>query len=198
LTYAGEQRVVSTTKTFAASVLALHALWVELFNHPEPALAQAPNVARSVLANHDERMAALATTLAASRYTCTFGTGPAWAVALEGALKLKEIAGLTAEGAETREVVQGILPIVGPETTALAVAPPGSGTKLTLDAAAHCRQLGATVQTIGPLSKEWPARLAGIQYAIPFYLLSLHLAGQLGLDADNPAWRDRYYLITRS
>lgn len=198
LTHAGEPRALSTSKTFVASVLAVHALWVELFNYPEPALARAADVAQSTLEAYETRMESLAADLAGCRYTCVFGTGPAWAVALEGALKLKELTGLIAEGAETRELAQGILPVIGPKTAAIAVAPPGAGTKVTLDAVAHCRELGATVHTVGPLAKDWPARLAGVQYAIPFYLLCLHLATRLGLDADHPAWQDRYLRLTRS
>lgn len=198
LTFAGEQRVISTSKTFVASVLALHALWAELFQRPEPVLATAAEVAAATLAAFDEPMASLATALTGCRYVCVLGTGPAWAVALEGALKLKELAGLTAEGAETREVSQGILPIVGPGTAAIAVAPPGTGAELTAEAVHHCRQLGAVVHTLDALPRPWPTLLAGVQYGLPFYLLCLHLANRLGLDADNPAWRDRYYRLTRS
>jgi glucosamine--fructose-6-phosphate aminotransferase (isomerizing) len=197
LTFAGQQQIPSTRKTFVASVIALHALWVKFFNYPEPALAQAANVAQATLTAFDGPMETLAAKLVGCHYTCVFGTGPSWAVAQEAALKLKEIAELTAEGAETRELVQGILPIIGPGTAAIAVAPPGSGTQMTIDALAHCRELGAVVQTIGPLSKAWPALLAGVQYIIPFYLLCVHLARQRGLDADNPAWRERYYRIMR-
>ena len=73
-----------------------------------------------------------------------FGSGPAWAAALEAALLLKEVAGMPAEGAETREGATSTMMALRPGDLALSL-PTRAGDELLVEAEDACAGRGARV-----------------------------------------------------
>ena len=70
--------------------------------------------------------------------------------ALEGALKLKEMALVHAEGSESWEMASGGATLIGPTSTVIALAPYGPGREAVLDIERHCLDWGARVVEIAP------------------------------------------------
>jgi fructoselysine-6-P-deglycase FrlB-like protein len=123
-----------------------------------------------------------------------FGSGPAWAAALEAALLLKEVAGVPAEGVETREGATSAMMALQPGQLALSLS---TGTDPLLEEAEEiCRSRGALVLRT-PAEGEADRRLA----AITTFPAAVALSARIGLDrelnVDRPAWTDAYYRVAR-
>lgn len=124
-----------------------------------------------------------------------FGTGAAWPAALEAALLLKEVAGVPAEGMETREgATSGMYAL---RRGHLAVGlPSGPHDPLAEEALQVCRGTGATVVTLpdGPSGDRRVASLTSFPAALA---LAATLGGRAGIDVDDPDWQAAYYATTR-
>ena len=90
------------------------------------ALGQLPTVTNSYLAGHAE-IKKLADVLAAKKGFLFLGRGVFFPIALEGALKLKEIAYVHAEGYPSGELKHGPIAMVEPDMVVIAIAPEGDG-----------------------------------------------------------------------
>ncbi len=88
--------------------------------------------------------------VAAFEHAFHFGAGPAYAACLESALKMKEMAILHAEGAETWEMASGSAIILDERALCVALYSGGAGDPSTADTARHARRWGASVLEIGP------------------------------------------------
>jgi glucosamine 6-phosphate synthetase-like amidotransferase/phosphosugar isomerase protein len=123
-----------------------------------------------------------------------FGTGGASVAALETALLLKEVAGIPAEGLETREGATSGMYALRPGH--LVLAHPTHDDPLCEEAAEVCARTGAEVIRVpgGILGPRGAA-------AITTFPAALALAGILGdragLDIDQPAWTSAYYATAR-
>jgi glutamine---fructose-6-phosphate transaminase (isomerizing) len=130
-----------------------------------------------------------------------FGRQFNYPIALEGALKLKEITYLFAEGHPSAELKHGIIALVRPELPSLFIAPDdavfsknvnnieqvkarkgpiiaitsGNGAKTLKDLAADIIQVPNTIDCLSP-----------VLTVIPLQLLAYHLAVELGRDVDKP------------
>ncbi|MBP0649829.1 SIS domain-containing protein, partial [Mycobacterium tuberculosis] len=86
------------------------------------ALREVPARAAEVL-RHDDRIQALAATIAESRDALYLGRGTAYPIALEGALKLKEISYIHAEGYAAGEMKHGPISLIDDGVPVIALAP---------------------------------------------------------------------------
>lgn len=164
------------------------------------ALAEVPARAVDVLA-HDESLEALAGTLVDARTVLYLGRGAAYPIALEGALKLKEISYIHAEGFAAGEMKHGPIALIEKDTPVIVVAPPGELFDKTISNLQEAAARGARVillsdadgiARVGGLadaSIELPQVdpfVAPILYTIPVQLLAYHTAVAKGTDVDQP------------
>lgn len=188
----GGERSVAATATFTASLFALAHLAVGWSGVAEPrALAEVPERARAALLGR-ERAAEVAGQLALSDLAYVIGRGFGFAVALEWALKLKEVAGLPAEPYSAADYRHGPIAVATEGVPALLIDAHGPA-RDDLSALAHqLRARGAHVVRASdddagdlhfPHGPEW---LSPIPAAILGQLLALELALARERDPDRP------------
>jgi glutamine---fructose-6-phosphate transaminase (isomerizing) len=210
-TLAGPEIGVASTKAFTCQLAALAALaigagrargvlsaadeqrlvhaLIEVPRHLSEALALEPQIEQ------------LARELAKSRDVLYLGRGTNFPLALEGALKLKEISYLHAEGYAAGELKHGPIALIDETMPVIVIAPydrvfektvsnmqevaaHGGRLILVTDAkgatAAHGQpQLTLTLPTV-------PATVAPLVYAVPVQLIAYHTAVIMGTDVDQP------------
>jgi glucosamine--fructose-6-phosphate aminotransferase (isomerizing) len=207
----GPSGVPVMTKTFVATLAATHLLLGELLGGERAralraALAGAADDVAAAVTAAEPRVEELAAELADREHLFVAGSGNATAAAFEAALKLKEMALVHAEAAESWEMASGAATIVGPGSVVIALAPPGPGREATLDVARHARGWGARVVEVGPGAEPaiagadhlpLPATaaedLAPLTAVAPVALLAFALARRRGHDPDHPDWVERYH-----
>ena len=210
-TVAGPEIGVASTKAFTAqlSVLACLALATARARGTidaateaalTAALLEVPGRAAEVL-DHDADIQRLAARIAEARDVLYLGRGNCFPVALEGALKLKEISYIHAEGYAAGEMKHGPIALIDRAVPVIAIAPSGplfektasnlqeaaarGGQVIVLsDADGAARLAGIAAETI-VLPKVDPF-VAPILYAIPVQLLAYHVAVLKGTDVDQP------------
>ena len=210
-TMAGPEIGVASTKAFTTQLTTLACLAVTVGRargviaaEREAAIAQAlrevPARAADVLA-HDERLRELAAEVAEARDVLYLGRGAMYPLALEGALKLKEISYIHAEGYAAGELKHGPIALIDESVPVIVLVPSDglfektvsnvqevcarSGKVLLLADAKGIAKLGDTVRW----SVELPAcdpLVAPLLYAIPVQLLAYHVAVLKGTDVDQP------------
>lgn len=189
------QEAVTHTQGFAGNVLVGLRIWAEVVG--DSALAAAVADAPGAVATACEQATQWVEELGAAATPAAgvvFGSGPAWAAALEGALLLKEVAGVPSEGVETREGATSAMYALGPE--ALVVSLPVGDDPLVREAEAICAARGARVLA-APGGDLADARLAPITTFPALVALAAHIGVERGLDIDQPAWTDAYYAVAR-
>jgi len=204
----GPSSVPVMTKTFASTLTAAILLVGELFGDDRSdeiaaALDLAADDARLSIIEAGPRIPDLAAELATAEHVFVVGSGGGHVAALEGALKLKEMALVHAEGSESWEMASGAATLIGPTSTVIAIAPPGPGREAVLDVARHCLEWGARVVEIAPgpsldgagllvISGTAQEDLASLDSLPPLALLADALARVRGIDPDEPGWTERY------
>jgi glucosamine--fructose-6-phosphate aminotransferase (isomerizing) len=164
------------------------------------ALTEVPARAAEVL-NHDERLQALAEEISEARDVLYLGRGTSYAIALEGALKLKEISYIHAEGYAAGEMKHGPIALIDDGVPVIVIAPSDNlfektasnmqeviargGRVIFLSDADGVRKLGKLAAATIALPKVDPF-VAPILYAIPVQLLAYHVACLKGTDVDQP------------
>jgi glucosamine--fructose-6-phosphate aminotransferase (isomerizing) len=126
------------------------------------------------------------------------GGGPAFATALEGALKLREASYVQAEAHELESVLHGPLVSLDSSQLAVVVAEPGPGQERAVEVAAALEAIGVRTLAIGSaaghLAATWrwegqgealPEALAPLVNVIPLQWLAYELARRRGVDADS-------------
>ena len=210
-TVAGPEIGVASTKAFTAqlAVLACFALAAgrargALTPEQEAAatasLLEVPGRAAEVL-EHDAHIQRIAARVAEARDVLYLGRGACFPIALEGALKLKEISYIHAEGYAAGEMKHGPIALIDPRVPVIAIAPSGPLFEKTAsnlqEAAARGGQLivfsdaegAAKLRGIATETVVLPAVdpfVAPILYAIPVQLLAYHVAVLKGTDVDQP------------
>jgi glutamine---fructose-6-phosphate transaminase (isomerizing) len=210
-TLAGPEIGVASTKAFTTQLAVLAALTVALARARgtideagEAALAgqlaEIPSRASEVL-QHDERLQEIAADVALARDVLYLGRGTAFPLALEGALKLKEISYIHAEGYAAGEMKHGPIALIDEHVPIIVLAPPDDLFPKTLSNVEEVMARGGRVIMIS--DAEGVARLAGrmfsgiavphcapfvapLLYAIPIQLLAYHVAVHKGTDVDQP------------
>ena len=208
---AGAEIGVASTKAFTCqlTVLALLALEAarvkgrlgedDLAEKLE-ALYALPGILNQALAT-EERTEAISRKLAKARDILFLGRGPMYPLALEGALKLKEISYIHAEAYASGELKHGPIALVDKEVPVIVMAPRDALFEKTVSNMQEVMARGGKVLLITDrqganeaadgvweqlLMPEVDPFLAPILYAIPAQLLAYHTAVAKGTDVDQP------------
>lgn len=209
-TLAGPEIGVASTKAFTTqlSVLACMALALAArkgaINTEEEArlsaaLREVPARAADIL-NHDGTIAAIAPEIAEARDVLYLGRGTSYPIALEGALKLKEISYIHAEGYAAGEMKHGPIALIDDSVPLIVVAPHDSLFEKTLSNTQEAIARGGKILLLSDkegcrrLSEaRWRVELPDIDpfvspilYSIPVQLLAYHVALAKGTDVDQP------------
>jgi glucosamine--fructose-6-phosphate aminotransferase (isomerizing) len=210
-TVAGPEIGVASTKAFTAqlSVLACLALAAGRARGTisaadeaamTDALLEVPSRAAEVLEN-DAAIQAVAQRVAVARDVLYLGRGNCFPIALEGALKLKEISYIHAEGYAAGEMKHGPIALIDPAVPVISIVPSGPLFEKTAsnlqEAAARGGQIivfsdatgVAKLKGIAVEAVTLPAInpfVAPILYAIAVQLLAYHVAVLKGTDVDQP------------
>jgi glucosamine--fructose-6-phosphate aminotransferase (isomerizing) len=211
LTKAGPEICVASTKTFLAQIAALDLLALELARArktvPENELLKlgrdlrrAPEKVEETLELVEDRVEEAAHFFEEARCALFLGRGPSHAVALEGALKLKEISYLPAEGYPAGEMKHGPIALVDEHCPVVAVLGEGLIREKTLSNVEETVARGANVITIAreddkaarrtsrvvlPVPKV-PEMLGSFVRSVPLQLLAYRVAKDRGCDVDKP------------
>ena len=164
------------------------------------ALEEVPSRMADVL-NHDARIEAMAEQIANVRDVLYLGRGADFAIAMEGALKLKEISYIHAEGYAAGEMKHGPIALIDSNVPIIVIAPSGplfdktvsnmqeviarGGRVIFISDADGIAKAGDDAQAVieMPMVHEIVAPLL---YAIPVQLLAYHVAVHKGTDVDQP------------
>lgn len=164
------------------------------------ALTEVPSRMSEVL-NHDEALRAIAGEVAKARDVLYLGRGTAYPIALEGALKLKEISYIHAEGYAAGEMKHGPIALIDDSVPVIVLAPRDPLFDKTLSNVQETIARGgkvvflsdkagaARMQDQAWYSVEMPnvdPFVAPLLYAIPVQLLAYHTAVAKGTDVDQP------------
>jgi glucosamine--fructose-6-phosphate aminotransferase (isomerizing) len=211
LTVAGPEIGVASTKAFTAQLAVLACLaigfgrargHISLTDEQRltEALLEVPSHAAAVL-DRDAQIRDLATAVAKARDVLFLGRGSLFPIALEGALKLKEISYIHAEGYAAGEMKHGPIALIDTAVPVIALCPTGPLFEKTAsnlqEAAARGGRIMAFTDADGvaPLSRFAERVIAlprvgafstPILYAIPVQLLAYHVAVLKGTDVDQP------------
>ncbi|HEX9094949.1 MAG TPA: SIS domain-containing protein [Candidatus Dormibacteraeota bacterium] len=199
-----QERSPVHTASHTGAMIRLAQLAVGLGSPPwRTELDRIPDAIRSVLGLRARIIQAL-DRLQLARVVHFVGGGPAYATALEGALKLREASYVSAEGHEVESVFHGPLISVQAEDSVVLVAQAGGALERTVELGAALHEIGATTLAIGPsaaslgaatIQVETPAtdeRLAPIVNVVPLQWLALEASRRLGVDADSFRKTGRY------
>ncbi|OQA37615.1 MAG: Glutamine--fructose-6-phosphate aminotransferase (isomerizing) [Acidobacteria bacterium ADurb.Bin340] len=210
LTHAGPEIGVASTKAFTTQLAVLTLLALKLGEAKgtvDPALKAELLQGLRELPAHLERMAALEPKLVAwahrwqeAKDVLYLGRGPLYPIALEGALKLKEISYIHAEGYPAGEMKHGPIALIDRHLPVVALMPKDAHREKTLSnlqeaAARDGRILGLVtegdrgLENIAEDVLELPAVhpwLAPLLYVVPLQLLAYHIAVLRGCDVDQP------------
>jgi len=208
-THAGPEIGVASTKAFTCQLAVMAALAVNLarahgrLENEAEIVAQLQHVpeAMSAALAHDEEIAAMAPKIAAARDVLYLGRGPEYPLALEGALKLKEISYIHAEGYASGEMKHGPIALIDDAVPLIVIAPSGPLFDKTVSNMAEAQARGAQVVLISDAEGiaqagentiatiEMPRvhpLIAPLVYAVPIQLLAYHVAVLKGTDVDQP------------
>jgi glutamine---fructose-6-phosphate transaminase (isomerizing) len=209
LTRAGPEIGVASTKAFTTQLTALAMLAIALAkNGPAAAeegelisqLLQLPRLVEKTL-QLDETIRELAEDFAEKKHALFLGRGPLQAIAMEGALKLKEISYIHAEAYAAAELKHGPLALVDEEMPVIAVAPSNELLEKLKSNLHEVRARGGKLYVFadpqaGMKSEDgitvirMPAHATELQspavFAIPMQLLAYHVAVLKGTDVDQP------------
>ncbi|MDH5230395.1 MAG: glutamine--fructose-6-phosphate transaminase (isomerizing) [Gammaproteobacteria bacterium] len=210
LTRAGPEVGVASTKAFTTQLTALMMLVIALgrrFNVTEEkeheivdGLIHIPGMVEKLLHEIDQPIQELSEDFADKFHALFLGRGSMYPVAMEGALKLKEISYIHAEAYPAGELKHGPLALVDAEMPVITVAPNddlieklksnmqevyarGGRLYVFADAESKIEATGTTKILHIPSCSEL---LAPIIYTIPLQLLSYHVAVLKGTDVDQP------------
>jgi len=201
----GPSQVPVMTKTYASTLTALHMLLLEIFSAPAnyfDELATIADLCEAALVEAKKIIPDLVSVVSKFEHAFYFGAGNAYAASLEGALKMKEMAILHAEGSETWEMASGPATVVSEKSLCVALYTEEETDSSTADTASHARQWGARVLEVGPTASTGDWHLPVQASAVPSFsslalipplaLLAYRTARARGYNPDKPAWRDRY------
>jgi glucosamine--fructose-6-phosphate aminotransferase (isomerizing) len=201
----GPSHVPVMTKTYTSTLTALHLLLLEIFRAPDSYFDDLNAVAdrcAAALTDAKQIIPDLVPLISKLEHAFYFGGGNAYAAALEGALKMKEMAILHAEGSETWEMASGPATVVSEKSFCVALYTGEETDSSTADTAKHSRQWGAHVLDVGPIAPtgDWhfPVKasvvpsFSSLALIPPLALLAYRTAQARGYNPDKPAWRDRY------
>ena len=209
LTIAGPEIGVASTKAFTTQLVALKLLIGLLIQSYEgnsekvkdlvTDLKKLPSLLEQSL-EHDQAIERMAEQFIEKNNALFLGRGDQYPVAMEGALKLKEISYIHAEAYPAGELKHGPLALVDSEMPIIAVAPNTNLLEKLKSNLEEVRSRGGVLYLFADKSsginkqdnihliemEEVPESIAPIIYTIPLQLLSYHVAVFKGTDVDKP------------
>ena len=210
-THAGPEIGVASTKAFTCQLAVLASLAANLarargrLTREEEKvivrhLAEAPAALNGALA-YDDAIQEMAHNIAVARDVLYLGRGTDYPLALEGALKLKEISYIHAEGYAAGEMKHGPIALIDETVPIIVIAPSGPLFDKTVSNMQEVQARGGKVVLISDydgieaagegclatitMPKVHPL-IAPLVYAIPVQLLAYHVAVAKGTDVDQP------------
>jgi glucosamine--fructose-6-phosphate aminotransferase (isomerizing) len=202
---------VAATKTFTAQLMAFYGLALEIAYHRQTitagrieeiltGLRQLPGEIETILENQEKYIEHLVHDFAETKDFIFVGRGINFPIALEGALKLKEISYIHAEGYAAGEMKHGPIALLDAKVPVVAIAMPGTVYEKVISNAQEAkardsRLIGVTSVNHGEAAEifndiipvsDVEEILSPILTAIPLQLLAYHIAARRGLDVDQP------------
>ncbi|QTN33802.1 glutamine--fructose-6-phosphate transaminase (isomerizing) [Akkermansiaceae bacterium] len=207
--HAGPEISVASTKAFTCQVSVLLMMALKLgrgrrFSRDEGLelareIESIPSLVKQVIDKADA-IAAIAARYLENEHAFFIGRGPMYPVALEGALKLKEISYIHAEGYHAAELKHGPIALLQPGTPVIAVACEGPAKDKTLGNVEECRARGARILGIVTEGDHGAAEVMDDCIAVPkahplvatipavvaLQIFSYHVARLRGCEIDQP------------
>ncbi|HLF11954.1 MAG TPA: isomerizing glutamine--fructose-6-phosphate transaminase, partial [Gammaproteobacteria bacterium] len=206
--HAGPEIAVVSTKTFTCTAVAFALLAINLGRLRDlstangarliAALTALPAQVQAIL-DAEGPILAVAKALAQSRDVYFVGRGPGFAVALEGALKLKEVSYLHAEACPASELKHGPLALISPETPTVIVLPRDDLFAKNVSTIEEIRARSGPTYVVTQSGPQLPVTVDGvievptsereldaILLNVPLQLLAYHVALAKGRDIDQP------------
>lgn len=210
-TLAGPEIGVASTKAFTCQLATLAALSIgaahargtidaKTESRFVQQLAEAPGIINQVL-KLDKQVETLAASLMTVKNVLYLGRGTSFPIALEGALKLKELSYIHAEGYAAGELKHGPIALIDENMPVIVVAPYDKWFEKTVSNMQEVAARGGRIilitdkkgaaaidmKTVATLiMPDAPDMIAPIVYAVPIQLLAYHTAVLLGTDVDQP------------
>lgn len=196
---AGPERCVLATKSFTAKLAALLHAAYELVGQPEAGVAlvqaAADEIERLLADDRRNLIRRIAQRLQRNEHLFVLGRGMSYPLALEAALKVKEVSYLHAEGFAGGELKHGVIALIEPGTPCLVLAPRDETQEDMLSGAMEVKARGAMLIGVSPEPHEafdyhiavadlGPA--TAIVNTVPAQLLAYDLARLRGHDPDKP------------
>ena len=210
-TLAGPEIGVASTKAFTCQLMVLAAIAIaagkargELSESDETKLVhgliEVPRLMTAALAL-EPQIEKLARDIAKSQDVLYLGRGTSYPLALEGALKLKEISYIHAEGYAAGELKHGPIALIDEKMPVVVIAPydrvfektvsnmqevAARGGKIILMTDAQGAREATVESLVTIILPDMPATVTPLVYAIPVQLLAYHTAVVMGTDVDQP------------
>ena len=209
MTQAGPEIGVASTKAFTTQLLSMLLITLMLARQNGMSeqrerelvgeLIHCVSAVEQTLAMNDE-LEELAEDFAEKHHTLFLGRGPMWPIAMEGALKLKEISYIHAEAYAAGELKHGPLALIDEEMPVVVVAPTNDLLDKLKSNMQVVRARGGQLYVFADIESgieseegmkviEMPhinRLIAPIVYTVPLQLLSYHVAVLKGTDVDQP------------
>jgi len=211
MTHAGPEISVASTKAFSTQLVSLALLMLSigriraiLSEEDErrivAGLEKIPNLAKDAL-QHDEAIMALAERLVDKQHALFLGRGVMFPIALEGALKLKEISYIHAEGYPAGELKHGPLALIDENMPVITIAPQNDLLDKLKSNMSEVAARGAELFVFAdersglrtedrlhvlPVTSHVGRISAPIIFNLPLQLLAYHVAVLKGTDVDQP------------
>ena len=206
---AGLEVGVAATKTFIGQLLAFYSLAIGFAlnkkSQPESIiqnlveeLINIPSQAKKLIKEYSELSEILAHRFANVNDAIFLGRGINYPIALEGALKLKEVSYIHAEGYPAGEMKHGPIALLDKNVPVISIASPGIVFEKVISNAQEAKARDAQLIGIGPKGPEmeifdylYPLPevselVSPLLSVLPTQLLSYHIAAHRGLDVDQP------------
>ncbi|NET00735.1 MAG: glutamine--fructose-6-phosphate transaminase (isomerizing) [Sphaerospermopsis sp. SIO1G1] len=210
-THGGIEIGVAATKTFIAQLMAFYGLAIDLayrrqtislerLNQIIAGLKQLPAEIESILETQEKYIEQLVHEFTETKDFIFVGRGINFPIALEGALKLKEISYIHAEGYPAGEMKHGPIALLDNKVPVVAIAMPGIVYEKVISNAQEAKARDSRLIGVTSVNDEEAAEifndlipvpeveeiLSPILSVIPVQLLAYHIAARKGLDVDQP------------
>jgi len=196
---AGPEVAVCATKSFVAMVSVLIYLSYQMIDEGEKAskllIEASENINRMLSDEYQEKIKSLAQKIATANHLYLIGRGSSYPLALESALKLKEVPYLHSEGFAGGELKHGVIALIEKETPVIVFAPDDETYPSIISNAIEIKARGGYIIGISPKENEafdyWlPVddlkEATIIPSVVISQLLSYYMALEKGLDPDKP------------
>jgi glucosamine--fructose-6-phosphate aminotransferase (isomerizing) len=195
----GPELCVAATKSFVSQLVVFYLLSFSMTNSFDKAAVNLRSISHKVAKTiewNNDKLGQLSQELKATKDFYYIARGINFAIASEGALKLKEISYIHAEGMPAGELKHGTLALIEPGTPLAVICPDDYTYRETLSNAMEAKSRGAYIIAVSDKNNEiydfWvkipkvDELLYPIITVVPLQLLAYHLAVSRGYDPDRP------------